>query len=447
VVGIGKLGLCLAVVLAARGFRVTGVDSNEGTVRSVNAGESPIYEPGVKELIAKNRKRFTATSDFGLVADSEVTFIVVPTPSEESGLFSLRYVLPAIENVGKAISSKRGYHLVVLTSTVSPGSLDRVIKERLESSSGKSVGSQVGLCYSPELIALGDVLRGLTAPEFVIIGESDPKAGDMLLDVKNRLHRMPVPASRMSFVNAEITKIALNSFITMKMSFANTLAELCERLPGANVDVVTKAIGNDSRIGPKYLKGAIGYGGPCFPRDNVAFAASADEVGAQAKLAQASHEVNLRQLSRIASMVKAVCPQGKPVSLLGLAYKPKTNVLEASQAFLLATELCKEGREVYAYDPAAEEIPLPLVPGGRLHIVGTLEDCLSRADCVVVASPLDDLRKVGTGIFAGKTVVDCWRVLPEGVEKVARYIPLGRYREDVHEVAKSTKRSSTESRH
>jgi UDPglucose 6-dehydrogenase len=427
VVGIGKLGLSLAAVLADKGYRVTGVDSNERVVNLVNAGRSPIYEPGVQNLITKNRKRLWATQKFDRVMETDVTFVVVPTPSEASGLFSLRQVNAAIEKIGAAVRSKRNYHLVVVTSTVSPGSFDSVIARSLESSSGKKLGPRLGLCYSPELIALGDVIKGLTKPDLVIIGESDSKAGNLLWRVKSSLHDSTVPTFRMNYVNAEVTKIALNSFITMKMSFANTLAELCEGLPGADVDVVTTTIGSDSRVGQKYLKGALGYGGPCFPRDNVAFAASARAAKGQAELALASHVVNLRQPSRIAKIVESNCAPRESISILGLAYKPGTNVLEASQPLMLVAELIRLGHDVYAYDPAFEEAPLAAGFGPKVQFVKDLKRCIAKAKCVVVASPFPELKSVDSSMFAKKTVIDCWRILPGRIGKVANYIAVGRY--------------------
>ncbi|HEV2390625.1 MAG TPA: nucleotide sugar dehydrogenase, partial [Nitrososphaerales archaeon] len=288
-VGLGKLGLCLAAVLANSGFDVTGVDVDRRKIDAVNRGESPIYEPGLAELITSGRKSLRATSDCdAAVAESQATFVVVPTPSSASGGFSLRYVKPAMKSVGGALSHKSAYHLVVLTSTVMPGSMDETVLPVLEQSSGKKCGPDFGLCYNPEFIALGDVVKGLRNPDLVLVGESDKDAGDSISKIHARMCENPSRIERMTFLNAEVAKIAVNAFVTMKMSFANTLAEICERLPSGDVDRITQAIGRDRRIGPTYLKGAIGYGGPCFPRDNVAFATFAKKIGVKADLARAT---------------------------------------------------------------------------------------------------------------------------------------------------------------
>lgn len=428
IVGLGKLGLCLATLLASKGFEVVGIDVNKVVVDSVNAGQSPIYEPGIQELIAASRDRLSATTNFErAILGTDVTFVIVPTPSEESGEFSLRHVTAAMGKVADALRLKKRYHLVVLTSTVVPGSIDNVVKPLLERRSGKGVGRNLGLCYSPELISLGDVIKGLSKPDFILIGESDRRSGIMLSAIRTKLCSTSPPIMHMNFVNAELAKIALNSFVTMKMSFANTLAEICEKLPGADVDTVTNAIGKDRRIGPSNLKGSLGYGGPCFPRDNVAFSQFASRTGTKAELALASHAVNLRQPSRVAKLVESESWKGAKIAIMGLTYKPKTNVLDASQAVMLAMELAGGGHQIHAYDPA--------VPGGHLrqlgpniHLEHDIRDCLAKADVCIVATPLQEFERIDINLFAGKTVIDCWRILPKEVEHIARYIALGRHR-------------------
>ena len=248
VVGLGKLGLPLAAILADRGHHVIGVDVNSEVVELLNNGRTVILEPGLAELIERNRSRLHTSTDIAAAAaDSEVSFIVVPTPSTASGAFSSRFVLDAIGGVGRGLRRSKHYHVVTVTSTMMPSSLDRDVRPALEAASGRAVGDTVGLCYNPEFIALGSVIRDMTHPDLVLIGESDPRAGDVV----EAVHRTFVAAStqvrRMTWINAEIAKIAVNTFVTTKISYANMLAELCEQLPGGDVDIVTGAIGVDRR--------------------------------------------------------------------------------------------------------------------------------------------------------------------------------------------------------
>ncbi|MEM2613224.1 MAG: nucleotide sugar dehydrogenase [Nitrososphaerota archaeon] len=423
VIGLGKLGLCIAAVLAHRGFKVKGVDVDEEKVKAVNGGETPIQEPGLDRLIWRNRSRLEATVDHReAVQETQATFIVVPTPSEPDGSFSLKYVKEAVSEIGKVLSSKRSYHLVVLNSTVMPGSLDNHVKPMLEEHSGKKCGLDFGLCYNPEFIALGDVIQGLLRPDLVLIGESDRRAGDLLAKMYRRICTNNPPIERTSFINAEIAKIAINSFITMKITFANTLAEICERTCGANVDDVTRIIGRDSRIGPKYLKGGLGYGGPCFPRDNIAFARFAESVGAQAELAMTTHKVNLRQPERIIRIIEEIgIPRGAKIGVLGLSYKPKTPVVEESQAIYLIRRLQEMNYEVHVYDPIAIDAAKAVLYDSVTY-ENSLDDLMRNCDVLVIATPWSEFKTIRA---YGKIILDCWRIVDRSGLQGCTYIPLG----------------------
>src|SRR6266571_7663999 len=293
VIGLGKLGAPMAACFAARGFQVIAVDLDAQKVDAIGRGVPPVHEPGLAELLQEGKGHLSATQDTeAAVRDSQATFIVVGTPSEPDGGFSLRYAIPTCEAVGRALRDKNSFHLVVLTSTVMPGSTGGEIKSVLERASGKRCGEDFGLCYSPEFIALGTVIRDFYYPDFLLIGESDRRTGDILSEIYSRTCKNSPAIARMNFINAEVTKLAVNTYITTKISYANMLARLCEKLPEADVSVVTNALGLDSRIGSKYLKGGVSYGGPCFPRDNRAFAALAERNGAFSDLAVATDRFN-----------------------------------------------------------------------------------------------------------------------------------------------------------
>ena len=357
VIGLGKLGAPMAACLAAKGFPVIGVDVDARKVDALNRAQAPVFEPGLPELLQVAKTRLKATQDIPTaVLNSEVTFVVVPTPSEPDGSFSLRYVLQACEGIADALRKKSLWHLVVITSTISPGSMDNSIRPLLEEHSGKRSGIDFGLCYNPEFIALGSVIRDFLNPDFVLIGESDERSGQVLEGIYRQVCENNPPVVRMNFINAELTKLAVNTFVTTKISFANMLARICEKLPGADVDVVTKALGLDSRIGTKYLKGAVSYGGPCFPRDNLALIATAQKVGAPADIAEATDRFNRWQVKWLADFVQEHLPEGGAVGILGLAYKPGTDVVEESVGLLLARELREQRVRVIAYDPAGIHI-------------------------------------------------------------------------------------------
>ena len=354
VIGLGKLGAPLAALLAGKGHTVIGVDVNSLAVDSLNRGIAPVHEPDLQEWISRNRLRLSATTDcLEAVRRTDATFVVVPTPSEHDGTFSMRYVLSATESIGNALSRKRTFHLVVLCSTVMPGSTEGVVLPTLEARSGKRCTKDFGLCYNPEFIALGSVLHDMRNPDMVLIGESDADSGEMLATIHTRICDNHPRIARMNFINAELTKLSVNTFVTTKISYANMLAELCEVLPGADVEVVTSALGADSRIGRKYLRGGLGYGGPCFPRDNIALAALFRRKGLESILGEATDRINRRQVTRLLHTILPYIPQSGTVAILGLSYKPNTEVIDNSQGLDLAAQLSARGIHVVVYDPVA----------------------------------------------------------------------------------------------
>jgi UDPglucose 6-dehydrogenase len=233
---------------------------------------------------------------------------------------------------------------------------------------------------------------------------------------------------RMNLVNAELTKISVNTFVTTKISYANMLADICEHLPGADVDVVTTAIGMDSRIGRKYLKGAIGYGGPCFPRDNVAFAKLAHSLGARPDIAEATERVNNYQIDRLTATAKKLLAGRKHVGILGLSYKPDTPVVEESQGVELATRLADEGLTVTVYDPLALSNAMVELKD-KVIAVGSAEDCVKSSDVVIITTAWAEFKQIPASAFARKdgrmAVLDCWRLLPTELQSVANFHYMG----------------------
>jgi UDPglucose 6-dehydrogenase len=421
----------MAACFAARGFEVVGADVDSSFVAAINEGRSRVEEPGLAAMLAEGSHNLRATTDTAAAtAATDATFVIVPTPSDADGRFALDYVLRACKEIGRAIREMTRYHLVVITSTVMPGSTDGPIRETLERASGKAVGAGFGLCYSPEFIALGTVIRDLLDPDFVLIGESDERAGNLLAAFYARVCNNDPPAARMSFVNAELAKIAVNTYVTSKIAFANMLARMCERLPGADVDEVTRALGMDSRIGQRYLRGAIAYGGPCFPRDNLALAVLARAIGAPATIAEATDASNRLQTLSLADVVASHLPDGGKVAVLGLAYKPDTSVVEESAGLLLALELARRGIPVVAYDPAANETAQRAAGSATVEFAEEIGSAIADADVIVVATPWpefgalapEDLRRDRDP----RVLVDCWRMFDRGrFGSVVRHVVLG----------------------
>lgn len=431
VIGLGKLGAPLAAVFATKGHNVIGVDLNPCTVQSINKGTAPVDEPQIQEMISKAQGHLSATTCFRTAAlESDVTCIIVPTPSDANGAFTNTHVLHAITELGRHIGTKRSYHVVCITSTVMPGSCDGEIRSTLEATSGRRVGVDIGLCYSPEFIALGQVIHNLMHPDMVLVGESDPRAGEIVSDLILSACANHPPVQRMNLVNAELTKITVNTFVTTKISYANMLSDICDRLPGADVKVLTSAVGLDSRIGGKYLRGATGYGGPCFPRDNIAFSSMARTLGASPLLAEATETINQMQLDRMAEKVVTCTRKGDAVAILGLSYKPDTSVVEESHGIKLAQRLAKTGFKVLCHDPKAGSTAQAVL-GQEARIVTSAAEAVIAAQTIVVMTPWQEYGVLPPEPFqrTGRpvTIIDPWRIMPHAIARITHMEIPGRH--------------------
>jgi UDPglucose 6-dehydrogenase len=396
VFGLGKLGLPLAAVLAQAGHDVIGVDKSDLAIRSLDVGVSPIDETGLQALLDSLPKgKLTFTNDGERAARlTDVSFVVVPTPSREDGLFDTSYAREAVSAIGRGIRHIDSEHTVILTSTVLPGQSEGEVIPALETAADRRVGNSLNFCYSPEFIALGSVIRDLKFPDMILIGEVTPRSGDVLQRVVSSYVRFDtVPVRRMSVVNAELAKISLNTYVTMKISFANMLSELCEAYAGGNAFTVAEAIGLDARVGSKYILPGAPYGGPCFPRDSVAWSAAAAHRSVPHELAEATKSVNDRQALRVVQHVRRLMKSDDRICVLGQTYKPKTIVTEASAGKGVVNALKAVGiKNVSTFDPVLN---------------GTsLQAALEVNDLFIITTP-DPVFAVD---FGDKTVIDMWNV-------------------------------------
>jgi UDPglucose 6-dehydrogenase len=419
VCGLGKLGTCVAACLAARGFEVVGIDIDRQKVESLRKGIAPVEEPKLQEMIESSGGRLSATSDFSeALATSQACFFVIPTPSLPDGSFSNEHLLKSLHEVAKQVRQRgHGNFLFVINSTVTPGSCEGVLKPLLEQLLQGKCGQDFGLCYNPEFIALGDVIRGLLEPDLVLIGESDTSSGDRLKDLYSRLTTNGAPVERMSLASAELAKISLNCAVTMKISFANQLSAVCAKFPNADARAILKAIGRDRRIGHEYLKLGLGFGGPCFPRDNRLFQYTAESLGLAAPLARATDQVNENVNLRLLDTVLSRTHDGRPVGILGLAYKPFTSVIDCSPGVWLCQTLAERGHRVFAHDYQAGGAASSVFTNGQVTVCKDPAEVLQK-DCsaFVITCPWPGYRELfqsstARHIPSGSVVIDPWGVL------------------------------------
>ncbi len=432
-VGLGKLGLCLAACLAEKGFPVIGVDIEERVVNQVNAGVAPWYEPGLDQLLARHGgKTLRATTQHReAIAQSDVTFVLVATPSNPDGSFSNRFIEAALRSLALALAeSDKPHHLFIISSTVMPGSTGEVFIPLLEQYSGRKLNDGFSVCFDPDFVALGNVIKGFLRPDLVIIGESSAQAGARVEAIHRQMCENEPAISRMSIISAEIAKVCLNAYITTKISFANSVANLCERVPDADVDAITRAIGADRRISPYYFQGGLSFGGTCFPRDTRAYMTMAARYGVQADIIHAVDQVNKYQDQHLAEVVlrELAKVDNKTVGVLGLAFTANTPVVTESPAIKLIAELIRHDVHVVAYDPLAID-NARTVFGSAVEYVHTAESCLAQAGLAVVTLRNAELKQVIEG-FAPReplTVIDCWRLIDrQGLNDKIRLVALGR---------------------
>ncbi|MDB3964667.1 nucleotide sugar dehydrogenase [Amylibacter sp.] len=412
VVGLGKLGACTASCLSFRGFETLGIDINPHFVDDINNQKAPVLEPRLQEMISGSDDRLEATLNFDRAIDeTDVTLIIVPTPSKEDGNFSDKTMREALTSLCQSLKNNhKKYHLFVITSTVSPKTCEKVLIPLIEAVSGRILNHGFGMCYNPEFIALGNVVDDTLQPDFVLIGESDKKAGDILQNVYEKMTENEPAISRMSLVSAEITKISLNAFVTMKISFANTLTNICEKIKGSELDHITTALGNDKRISPYYIKGGLSFGGPCFPRDNRAFAKFASEYGVNTPLAKSTDEINKFQIQHLLDTVEKNVKPGDKVGILGLSFKPNTPVIEESPGIFLIKELLKNNTDITVYDAIAIETVRTEL-GSSVDYSTTMQECVEKSNIVVITTMEPEFKNISISKNKQITLIDCWRQL------------------------------------
>jgi len=398
VVGSGYVGLVTSVGLASFGHRVICVDVEEDKIKLISEGKSPFYEKDLDNLLQTvlNRKHFFATTDLkGAVLDTNVTFICVGTPPTAEGNINLSQIEAVSVQIGNALREKKAYHLMVIKSTVTPGTCVRFILPLLEESSRRKPG-EFGLCMNPEFLREGDAVEDFMNPDRTIIGELDEKSGDTLVKVFSCFN---TPVLRTSLQSAEVIKYANNALLATLISFSNEIANICENTPCVDVVEILNAVCLDKRLNPiidgkrinpqilTYLIAGCGFGGSCLPKDISALCAYAHEQGVVPHLLEAVRTVNAGRPARLVESVQEALGilAGHTVAVLGLAFKPGTSDIRDSTSVIVINELLAKGAEVRVYDPMALEAAKSELDK-EIMVCDTPEAALAGADAAVIAT-------------------------------------------------------------
>ena len=434
-VGLGYVGLTMAACLAAKRVKTSAVDIDKDKLDTLRRGIVPFYEPQLQKMVAEvlAAKTMVVTSNLEeAVRNSDITFVTVGTPSNPDGSIDLDQVTAASTGIGSALKRTSGYHLVVIRSTVEPGTTEQLVKPLLESTSGKSCGLDFGLCVNPEFLAEGLAVHGTMNPNRIIIGECDKDAGDVLESFYASFHGRRMPSLlRTTPVNSELIKYANNAFLATKVSFINSFANLCEEVPGADVEVVAKGIGLDPRIGPLFLKAGLGWGGSCFPKDLRALVEFARGKGARLPLIQSAYDVNesrpLRAVRMAGHLIGSL--RGKRIAVLGVSFKPETDDTREASGLVVIHGLLREGAEVTVYDPKAMQNARAVL-GQKVRYAQSALQCIEGADCCIVVTEWDEFRNLTVEDFAKRmrfpSVVDGRRIYdPNLFKSKVRFAAIG----------------------
>lgn len=389
VVGTGYVGLVVGTCLAEMGNDVVCVDNDLDKLIKLEQGIVPIYEPGLDELIKANvnEKRLKFTSDLkSAVEKSLVCFIAVGTPQSEDGAADLQYVEAVAESIGKAVN---GYKVIVDKSTVPVGTADRVA-EIIK----KHTTHDFDVVSNPEFLKQGAAVDDFLKPDRVVIGSNSQRATEIMQELYSPFLRTGNPVIIMDVKSAEMTKYAANSFLAVKISYANEIANICERV-GANAEMVRIGMCSDKRIGSQFLFPGLGYGGSCFPKDVKALLKTAKDNNCGYKLLEAADEVNKEQrvifINKILKRFKSNI-SGMTFGVWGLAFKPKTNDMRMAPAITIINALLTLGAKVKAYDPKAFDFAKSLW-GDEITYAKSAYDALDGVDCMLLLTEWNEFRR------------------------------------------------------
>ena len=399
IVGIGYVGLCTAIAFTNKGYNVIAIDKDPNKVTSINKGIPHFYEPDLKNLLKEANKKslIKGTKDIEQsIANTDVTYITVGTPSNLDGSINLAQIESASTEIGKALAKKEKYHLIVVKSTVVPGTTENIVKPLLEKYSHKKCGKKFGLCMNPEFLREGSAVHDAMHPDRIVIGEYDKRSGNNLQNLYNQLHKgETIPIIRTNLGTAELIKYANNSFLALKISYINTFAKKSKKVPGADITKVAEAIGLDQRINPRFLNAGLGYGGSCFPKDVRAIITFSSNIGYPPTLLKVADEVNEKQADYVVKKAKNILKtlKGTKVAILGLSFKPDTDDMRESRSIPIINQLLNEGAKIIAYDPVATSTAKGVF-GDKILYASSAINCIKDVDCCIIVTEWDEFKKI-----------------------------------------------------
>jgi UDPglucose 6-dehydrogenase len=428
IVGLGFVGLSLAAVLSAKGNNVFGIDVDENKCTSIKKGISPFFEPDLEKTLRIGlKKNLKISNNFSMIKNVDIIFVTVGTPQSNSGAIELSIMKNAIKMIGKIIGDSKKNQIIFIKSTVTPGSMKNIILPILEKTSKRKAGKDFGLISNPEFLQESTAIKDTKYPHAVVLGGYQTKFMDKAKKIFTKFHPN-TPIIVTNHQTAEMIKYANNSFLATKISFINQLSNICQRIPGANIDDVAKTIGLDPRIGKLFLNAGPGYGGSCLPKDMKALINFAGSVGIKPTLLNAVEKTNEKQLEDIILKITKTLGKlkNKRITILGTSFKPDTDDIRDSIAIELIKKLLRKQASITIYDPKAIE-NTKKVFNTKIEYAESISKSLQKSECIVIMVHWKEFEILNNNLInkmKKKFIIDCRRVLVKK-ELHAEYYAIG----------------------
>jgi UDPglucose 6-dehydrogenase len=404
ILGTGFIGLCSAACFAEKDIMVLASTHNEKKANMINEGKAPFYEADLQEMmddIKANKPELLQclTDPIKAIRETDISMITQGTPMREDKSINLGFIESTAKEIGEALKQKDGYHLVVVRSTVVPGTSRNLVGKIITEVSGKEPGKDFGLCMQPEFLAEGRSIEDTLRPDRIVIGGFDEKSGDMLQEFYEYFygdHLENCPILRMNLESAELVKYGNNCLLSTKISYANEFANFAELVPNVDISQVMKGVGLDYRINSRFLRAGVGFGGSCFHKDVNAIKAWSKSKGYTSRLLEAVLGINDDQAIHIVNIAEELVGNlvSKKITLLGLAFKPGTDDMREAASIRVVDELRKRGvTDIIGYDPKANETA-EIELGDKINYANSIEEALKDSDCALLITEWDEFKSL-----------------------------------------------------
>lgn len=426
IIGLGFVGLSLASVLGSKNYSTLGFDSDKKKLSEIKNGKPPFYEPHLEETLNLALRRGLEITDnlTTIVENCQMIFVTVGTPQENDGSINLSMIKSVVGEIGKHLKDVKNKPVIIIKSTVVPGTAIDVLLPILVSKTRKKLGKDFGLITNPEFLRESMAINDTINPHMIVLGGAKDRFMNTMRRFYKNLHRN-VPITITNNQTAEMIKYTNNSFLATKISFINQISNICQLIPGANVEEVARTIGLDPRIGHLFLNAGPGYGGSCLPKDVAAIINFSKRLGINPLLLDAVRQVNDYQLKHVILIIKKVTRnlKNKKITILGLAFKPDTDDIRDSVSIKLIHSLLKQGAVITVHDPKAIENTKNIFKE-KISYASSLNDALRKSQCCVIVTPWKEYSKINEihlRLMDKRTIVDTRRILNNSKLKMNYY--------------------------